>query len=92
MIKKLIEFQKVFNNRLINLSIPFRYKIIRDFTCYLLKDLGQAGDLQNLLNKSEIVIIDKIGEPKDQYYVIFIDKVKSICFQNYSLMKKDIKR
>lgn len=74
MIQKLIEFQRAFNNHHINLSIPCRNKIIHDFTCYLFTELSHSDDLSDLVKKSEIIIIDKIFEHNNPYFVIFIDK------------------
>ena len=73
MISKLTKFQNVFNNHQIKLSNKGN-KIIKDFTCYIITEKSQSDSLQELVNKSEIIIIDKIGEPNDQYFVIFIDK------------------
>ncbi|KAK8892389.1 hypothetical protein M9Y10_029615 [Tritrichomonas musculus] len=74
MINKLTEFQKVFNNHQILLLNRYHNKVIKDFTCYLITEKSQAKDLQNLVDKSEIIIIDNIGEQNDRYFVIFIDK------------------
>ncbi|KAK8834105.1 hypothetical protein M9Y10_031441 [Tritrichomonas musculus] len=74
MINKLAEFQKAFNNHQIRLLNQYHTKVIEDFTCYLITEKSQAKDLQNLVDKSEITIIDNIGEQNDRYFVIFIDE------------------
>ncbi|KAK8839738.1 Receptor-interacting serine/threonine-protein kinase 1 [Tritrichomonas musculus] len=74
MINKLAEFQKAFNNHQIRILNQYHNKVIEDFTCYLITEKSQAKDLQNLVDKSEITIIDNIGEQNDRYFVIFIDE------------------
>ncbi|KAK8899031.1 hypothetical protein M9Y10_001328 [Tritrichomonas musculus] len=73
MITKLTEFQKIFNDHQIIFSTSNHNKIIKGFTCHLITEKSQADDLQNLLNKSEIIMIDEIDEQNDQYFVIFVD-------------------
>ena len=93
MISKLTEFQKAFNNHQIRLSNRYHNKIIKEFTCYLITEKNRADDLQKLVKKSEIIMIDEIGGQNDQYFVIFIDNAiiffhESDLFSNLFIKKE----